>query len=181
MKGKVLDFSVSTNQGVISADDGERYNFVNTEWKSSQINPEQGIEVDFAIEDGNATAIYASAPVENQIVNADQLNPWQHYVAALKNYATFEGRTTQGGFWYYQLVGFGISFVLSLISAGLLGIIYGLAVLVPGLAVGARRLHDTGRSGWWQLIAFIPLIGIIVLIVFWAQQPQQEKNQYNID
>ncbi len=51
--------------------------------------------------------------------------------------------------------------------------IFGLAMLLPQLAVGARRLHDTGKSGWWQLLLLIPLIGTIVLIVFWAQPPKR--------
>lgn len=182
MKGKVLDFNISTNEGIITGEDGTRYNFVSTEWKSSSINPAQGVEVDFVVEDDNATAIYAEESIVNTPLQTGEiLNIWQYYVAALKNYATFTGRVGQAGFWYYQLVNFGISFVLGLISAGTLSLIYALGVLVPGLAIGARRLHDTGRSGWWQLLMLIPLIGLIVLIIFWAQASDQEKNQYNLD
>ena len=61
---------------------------------------------------------------------------------------------------------------------GLLGGLYALAVLLPSLAVGARRLHDTGRSGWWLLIGLIPCIGFIVLIVFLVQDSQAGDNQY---
>lgn len=109
------------------------------------------------------------------------LNAWQHYVAAFKQYATFSGRTSLAGFWYFQLVSFAVSFGLSIISAGLLGLMYALGVFIPSLAIGARRLHDTGKSGWWQLLMLIPLIGIIVLIIFWAQASQPQKNQYDID
>ena len=56
--------------------------------------------------------------------------------------------------------------------------IFMLATLVPSLAVGARRLHDTGRSGWWQLLVLIPLIGVIVLIVFWASKGSDSENTY---
>jgi uncharacterized membrane protein YhaH (DUF805 family) len=53
-----------------------------------------------------------------------------------------------------------------------------LALLLPSLAVTARRLHDTGRSGWWILIGIIPLIGAIVLLVFECQDSQPQTNQY---
>jgi len=68
-------------------------------------------------------------------------------------------------FYLFYLV---ISIVLGFVSSWL-SIIFALGMIVPSLSMGARRLHDTGRSGWWQLIALIPLIGIIVLIVFLAQ------------
>ena len=61
---------------------------------------------------------------------------------------------------------------------GVLGVIYSLAVLIPGLAVGVRRLHDTDRSGWWLFLALIPIVGIIVLIVFWATDGEPAVNQY---
>lgn len=63
-------------------------------------------------------------------------------------------------------------------SAGLISTIYSLAVLIPGLAVSVRRLHDTGRTGWWLLIAFIPVIGAIALLIFFFQDSQQGDNQY---
>jgi uncharacterized membrane protein YhaH (DUF805 family) len=56
--------------------------------------------------------------------------------------------------------------------------IYGLAVLIPGLAVSVRRLHDTDRSGWWLLIVLIPLIGAIVILVFMVQDSKLGENQY---
>jgi uncharacterized membrane protein YhaH (DUF805 family) len=66
---------------------------------------------------------------------------------------------------------------LGLFLSGILGL-YGLAVFIPSLAVGVRRLHDTGRSGWWLLISLVPIIGIIVLIVFLVQDSQNGTNQY---
>jgi uncharacterized membrane protein YhaH (DUF805 family) len=99
-----------------------------------------------------------------------------------KKYAQFAGRARRQEFWMFVLFNLIISFVLGFVG-GMLGLeiigsIYGLAVLVPALAVGARRLHDTGRSGWMQLIGFIPLIGAIVLIVFYAQDGKAGDNQY---
>lgn len=64
------------------------------------------------------------------------------------------------------------------LGLGFLTLIYMLALFVPTISVAARRLHDTGRTGWWQLIGIIPLIGIIVLIVFWVQDSHPEENQY---
>lgn len=63
-------------------------------------------------------------------------------------------------------------------DAGVLQSLYALAVLIPSLAVGVRRLHDTGRNGWWLLIGLIPLIGAIVLLVFFFQDSQPGNNEY---
>jgi uncharacterized membrane protein YhaH (DUF805 family) len=67
---------------------------------------------------------------------------------------------------------------LAIQQVSILGGIYGLAVLIPGLAVAVRRLHDTGRSGWWLLIGLVPLIGAIVLIVFMATDGEPGDNAY---
>jgi uncharacterized membrane protein YhaH (DUF805 family) len=64
---------------------------------------------------------------------------------------------------------------------GVLSSIYGLAVLIPGIAVTFRRLHDTDRSGWWWLIVFIPLLGVIVLLVFMVIDGTSGQNQFGPD
>jgi uncharacterized membrane protein YhaH (DUF805 family) len=61
---------------------------------------------------------------------------------------------------------------------GIIANIYSLAVLIPGIAVSVRRLHDTSRSGWWLLIALVPLVGSIVLLVFMVQDSNPESNLY---
>ena len=104
------------------------------------------------------------------------------YREVLKKYAVFSGRARRTEYWMFCLFNVIITFVLGTIEGffkgpGVLGGLYSLAMLIPGISVGARRLHDTGRSGWWQLIALIPVIGTIVLIVFLAQDSQPE-NQY---
>lgn len=80
-----------------------------------------------------------------------------------------------------------ISIALSIVDAvtglaetgvGVLSTLYGLAVLIPGIAVSVRRLHDTNHSGWWLLIAFVPLIGAIVLIIFMVRDSDEGSNQY---
>lgn len=74
-------------------------------------------------------------------------------------------------------------FVLGFVEAiaggpGILGTLYSFAILIPAIAVSIRRLHDTGRSGWWFLICFIPLIGTIVLFVFMVLDSEPGENQY---
>jgi len=105
------------------------------------------------------------------------------YLAVLKNYAGFSGRARRTEYWMFFLINFIIVVVLDVIGLALklgtyLGIIYSLAVLLPALAVAVRRLHDTGRSGWWVLISFVPLVGTIILIVFLATEGQPGDNQY---
>jgi uncharacterized membrane protein YhaH (DUF805 family) len=99
------------------------------------------------------------------------------YIEVLKKYAVFEGRARREEFWMFTLVNFIVSLVLHLIS-GVLGGIYALAVLLPSIGVGVRRLHDIGRSGWWLLISLIPLVGIIVLIYFFVQDSQPGTNEH---
>lgn len=105
------------------------------------------------------------------------------YFEVLKKYAVFSGRSRRSEFWYFALFNFIIAVVLMIIdrAAGTypaLYLIYVLAVLLPGLGVAIRRLHDTNRSGWWVLIDFIPLVGAIILIVFCAQDSDPGDNQY---
>lgn len=64
---------------------------------------------------------------------------------------------------------------------GMLGLIYTLAIVIPSFAVGARRLHDIGRSGWWMLLGLVPLIGAIVLIVWYASEGTHGDNAYGSD
>ncbi len=100
------------------------------------------------------------------------------YLAVLKKYAEFTGRARRKEFWMFVLVNFVIALVLSVVGAETLSGLYSLAVFIPTIAVGARRLHDTGRSGWWQLISLVPLVGLIVLIIFMAQEGAVDDNQY---
>ncbi|MGV9789742.1 DUF805 domain-containing protein [Streptomyces sp. NPDC004673] len=104
------------------------------------------------------------------------------YVDVLKKYAVFSGRARRQEYWMFTLFNLIISIVLSIVDNALdtqiIQTVYGLAVLLPSLAVGARRLHDTSRSGWWLLIGLIPLIGWIILIVFFASEGKAEANEY---
>ena len=108
------------------------------------------------------------------------------YVGVLKKYADFTGRARRTEFWMFALFNFIFSFALQLVEAlfggpGVLSGLYGLAVLLPGLAVGARRLHDTGRSGWWLLLLLVPVLGWIVLFVFAVLEGERKANAYGPD
>jgi uncharacterized membrane protein YhaH (DUF805 family) len=94
----------------------------------------------------------------------------------LNKYATFDGRAARPEFWWFFLFQVGVYLVASLIH-GLLYWVAVAALLVPGLAVGVRRLHDIGKSGWWVLIAFVPIVGL-VLLYFAAQPGQPGSNEY---
>jgi uncharacterized membrane protein YhaH (DUF805 family) len=110
------------------------------------------------------------------------------YLDAWKKYFTFTGRSRRTAYWMFVLFNI-IAVILANVIDNVLGLagdggygpvsmIYGLAVFLPGLALAIRRLHDTGRSGWWMLISFLPLIGLIVLIIFFVQDSQPGTNQY---
>lgn len=105
-----------------------------------------------------------------------------YYTTVLKKYAVFSGRSRRSEYWYFLLFSFLVSFVLAIIDAvlgiGVLYPIYSLAVLVPSLAVLARRLHDINRSGWWMFISLIPLVGVIVLIVFLVKDSDPGENRF---
>lgn len=99
----------------------------------------------------------------------------------VQKYAKFDGRAMRSEYWWFVLFSFIASLVLAIIDwvlgVQLLQNIYSLAVLIPSLAVGARRLHDIGKSGWWQLIA-LTVIGILLLIYWYVQPSDPNSNTY---
>ncbi len=109
-----------------------------------------------------------------------------------RKYAVFGGRAQRKEYWYFLLftvlanVGclildryFGTRHPSA--RVGLIGGIFALAALIPTLAVSVRRLHDTGKSGWYLLLGLIPLLGAIVLLVFMAQPTVAGSNAYGPD
>jgi uncharacterized membrane protein YhaH (DUF805 family) len=114
------------------------------------------------------------------------------YLEALKKYAVFSGRSRRKEYWFFLLFNIIVSIVLGGIDAllgtfsssaniGLLSGIYGLAVLIPTLALTVRRLHDIDRTGWWILIGLVPLIGGIVLLVFALLDGTPGGNRYGLN
>lgn len=111
------------------------------------------------------------------------------YLGVLKNYVGFSGRARRKEYWMFVWFNLLVSIVLYLADrmlgtldaetgVGILGGLYSLAVLLPTIAVAVRRLHDTGRSGWWLLIGFLPLIGAIVLLVFFVLDSEPGSNAH---
>jgi uncharacterized membrane protein YhaH (DUF805 family) len=100
----------------------------------------------------------------------------------MQKYANFSGRAIRSEYWWWVLFAIIASIVLGVVDyilgVQLLGSIFSLATLIPGIAVGVRRLHDLDKSGWWLLIAFIPLIGFILLIYWFAQPGTPGPNRF---
>ena len=100
-----------------------------------------------------------------------------------KKFATFDGRARKSEFWWFQLFCLIVELIgiifdhLMGYESGFFELVAYVIVLLPSLAVGARRLHDTGRSGWWQLL-YLTIIGIIVLIVWWVADGDKKKNKF---
>ncbi|MEU2154055.1 DUF805 domain-containing protein [Streptomyces sp. NPDC019396] len=105
------------------------------------------------------------------------------YLDVLKKYAVFSGRARRQEYWMFTLINVIVYAVLMGIDLGVLNLgfiapLYSLLVLLPALGVTIRRLHDTGRSGWFVLLGLIPLVGPIILLVFLAGEGKAEDNQY---
>ncbi len=111
--------------------------------------------------------------------------------AVYGKYATFSGRARRSEYWWWVLFQAVAGVVIGLVAMGMglgrdfgsdpLSLIWSLANLLPGIAVSVRRLHDLDKSGWWLLIALIPLIGAIVLIVWFCSRGTVGPNQHGID
>ena len=114
------------------------------------------------------------------------------YLEVLKKYAVFSGRARRREYWFFFLFNALISLALASIDnsmgmldasvgLGVLGGLYTLAVMLPSVTVGVSRLHDNGRSGWWNLISLVPIVGAIVLVIFLATSGQEGDNQFGPD
>jgi len=111
----------------------------------------------------------------------------------LRRYAEFSGRSRRKEYWMFVLFIFIVAIVLSIVEgivglSGSIGGAYGpltllflLAIIIPSLAVGIRRLHDTNRSGWWILISLVPIIGSLILIYFYVLPGTIGANEYGPD
>ena len=105
-----------------------------------------------------------------------------------KKYATFTDRARRSEYWFFTLFYVLCSFAATIVDvsiglseSGLLGSLVGLVFLIPLISMGVRRLHDIDRSGWWMLIALLPLIGPIVLIVFFVTNGTDGPNRFGAD
>jgi len=119
----------------------------------------------------------------------DSMTPIDWAKRPLTKFADFTGRAPRAEYWWFYLaviIGYFITMILDSVLGlggtlgpyGILTCLFALAMIVPSIAAGARRLHDIGKSGWWQLICLVPLIGAIILIVFYATEGEAGDNQY---
>jgi len=114
------------------------------------------------------------------------------YLEVLRKYTVFNGRSSRREYWMFFLFSF-IFTVVAIVLDRVLGLtiesigygpiylLYALGTLIPGIAVGVRRLHDTGRSGWYMLVSFIPCVGGIILLVLFATPGDVGENKYGTD
>ncbi|MEU4568963.1 DUF805 domain-containing protein [Micromonospora sp. NPDC023956] len=111
--------------------------------------------------------------------------------SVLSQYVGFGGRARRAEYWWFALFSILVGIVAAILdmvlgtdfegassSGGLVGLIVSLAILLPSLAVAVRRLHDTDRSGWWMLLGLVPIIGAIVLLVFFVQDGTPGPNRF---
>ena len=105
----------------------------------------------------------------------------EYFIDAFKKYADFTGRATRTEYWmfilFYMIIYVALAVIDAFLGTVILSLLFSLVLLVPSISIATRRLHDIGRTGWWQLILFIPLLGLIVLIVFLVLDSQDE-NEY---
>ncbi len=110
----------------------------------------------------------------------------------LRRYAEFSGRSRRKEYWMFVLLMLIVGIVVGMVEAALgltgalgpygpLSLLIGLATLVPSISVSVRRLHDTGRSGWWLLLIFLPIIGSIMLLIFFVLEGHKGPNEYGPD
>ena len=92
------------------------------------------------------------------------MDPIYYFTDAIKKYGDFKGRATRKEFWIFSLIYTGIYVILGALDAFFgtvaIQVVFALAMLVPGISLTTRRLHDTGRSGWWQLLFILPLVPV---------------------
>lgn len=198
MKGTVLDFSIQNNTGIITLDD-KRYHFTGDQWKEQQ-HPTRGQQVDFEVDEqtGNAINIYfvitpstltktsqpkSSGQTETRTkteTNKVQffLDEYQkHVMTCFKKYLDINGRAGRPEYWYFQLC----ATLLFIFTSRINEIVFSITLLIfiiPLITVTVRRLHDINRSGWWALIAAIPLVGNIIILYWTVSKGSPEENLY---
>jgi len=117
------------------------------------------------------------------------MNFTQAITSGFQNYVNFNGRAVRSEFWYWVLFAIIVTIVAKLIDLALfsnsdlspVSALVGLVLLLPGLAITIRRLHDGDRSGWWIFLNLIPLIGAIVLLVWYCTRGTMGPNRFGPD
>lgn len=105
--------------------------------------------------------------------------------AGFSNYVNFSDRACRSEYWYWVLFVVIAEIVANIIDAviglGIVSTIFGLGTILPSLAVAVRRLHDLDRSGWWILLSLIPLVGAIILIIWYCSKGTEGPNRFGAD
>ena len=103
----------------------------------------------------------------------------------MKKYADFSGRSRRKEYWMFAAVNFGLMFIVQFIGglisptvASILGLLVSLPLIVPGIAVAVRRMHDVGKSGWWLLVMLVPILGFLYILYLAIKDGQPEANQW---
>ena len=106
------------------------------------------------------------------------------YLDAWRKYFTFSGRATRKDYWGFFLINILVSALIGLVEV-IIGMddlfissLYSLAVICPNITLCTRRLHDVGKSGWWQIVSVIPLINFYLLYLLWIKPGKNEENKY---
>jgi uncharacterized membrane protein YhaH (DUF805 family) len=106
----------------------------------------------------------------------------QAIASGFRNYVKFSGRAAPSEFWFWQLfillAAIAVGLLEAVIGNDLIASLWSLATLLPSIAVAVRRLHDTDMSGWWLLLFFLPLIGIVMLIIWWIGEGTSGYNRF---
>lgn len=122
--------------------------------------------------------------------SSNLLSPWGYYTKVWKQFGDFSGRARRREYWWFNFVNWIVVvaiYFLAMYTSPTEGpsgfwlvimVVYLLAVMIPGLAVTVRRLHDTGKSGWWILINFVPYLGAFVLFIFTVLDSSPGPNDY---
>jgi uncharacterized membrane protein YhaH (DUF805 family) len=115
-------------------------------------------------------------------------NAWEWYQDAWGSFGDFEGRSSRPAYWYFCLCHLIVVFICLFLDVQVFGLsggipvlaaVYGGVAVLPGLSVSVRRLHDSGRSGWWLLVGVVPVVGQLALLVFLTEDSQSGSNQYD--
>ena len=107
-----------------------------------------------------------------------------------EKYINFSDRAARSEYWWFALFCWGVAIALSILDNlifndasgyGIFSTIWGLAIVVPSIGVGVRRLHDLDKSGWWLLLSCIPVIGFLILVFWFIQQGTAGQNRFGAD
>lgn len=101
----------------------------------------------------------------------------QSVITCLKKYVDFNGRAGRPEYWWFVLAMVIASLVVSLVLGDIVALLLHLALLLPSISAGVRRMHDMGKSGWFLLVSLIPLVGWII-VIYWLAQPTVGPNEY---